>query len=185
MNNERNSVNLECGPFFPTIGKSAPLASNAHTPSRPHPLTPTLSTHHTPTLSPSPRRGFTLIEVMLSIAILGIGAGILMVATSRCMAVATRAKHYGRAHRLIQQVEAAHPLTRGEIEEGTESGTLDDGYTWEREITESETEGREGLYTIRTRVSWAIRGKQSYEETVALHYIRPTEAELDEARSSR
>lgn len=131
------------------------------------------------------RLGLTLIEVMLAIVILGIGAGVLMVATSRCMAVATKAKHYSRAHSLLLQVDAEHPLTRGEVESDTESGRLDDGYTWERETTESEEEGREGLFTVRTRISWSARGKTSFEEVSRYHYIRPSDEELDEVRRTR
>lgn len=133
----------------------------------------------------SAKAGLTLIEVMLAVIILGIGAGVLMTATARCMAVATKSKYYSRAHRLMSRVEAENPITRGEMEDGTESGSFEDGFTWEREITESEDEGREGLYTIRTRISWSSRGKQSYEEVSRYVYIQPSELELDEARRNR
>jgi len=33
------------------------------------------------------RRGLTLIEVMLAVVILGIGSGVLMLATARCIAI--------------------------------------------------------------------------------------------------
>ncbi|QHI70455.1 type II secretion system protein [Tichowtungia aerotolerans] len=128
------------------------------------------------------KTGMTLIEVMLAIVILGIGAGILLVAISRCMAVATKAQHYSRAHRLLFQVEAENPITRGEIDEGTESGTFDDGYSWEREITESEDEGREGLYTIRTRITWSTRGHNAFEEVQQYLYIPLDKDELKARR---
>jgi len=121
------------------------------------------------------RRGLTLIEVMLAIVILGIGSGVLMLATARCIAVVGKARHYSTAQRLILQVGAENPLTRGEVTAGTESGDFDDGYTWEREIIEPEDEYREGLYTIRTRVSWSTRGKESFEEIFTWHYIEPEE----------
>jgi prepilin-type N-terminal cleavage/methylation domain-containing protein len=131
----------------------------------------------TPLLSgstaPARNAGLTLVEVMLAIVILGIGAGTLMTATARCMAVATKSKHYSRAHRLIMQVGAENPLTRGDIDDGTESGSFDDGYSWEREIIESEEEDREGLYTVRTRVSWSARGRESFEEVTSYLYIPP------------
>lgn len=119
------------------------------------------------------KAGLTLIEVMLAIVILGIGAGVLLVATSRCMAVATKARHYSTAHRLIQRVNVEKPLTRGELEDGTESGTFENGYSWEREVLQSENEDREGLYTVRTRVSWSARGRDAFEEFTTYLYVPP------------
>jgi prepilin-type N-terminal cleavage/methylation domain-containing protein len=119
--------------------------------------------------------GLTLVEVMLAVVILGIGSGALTVATARCISVLIKARHYSTAHRLIYQVEAENPLSRGEVDDGTTSGTFDNGYTWEREITESDDENREGLYTVRTRVSWSATGKKSFEEIITFHYIEPEE----------
>jgi len=117
--------------------------------------------------------GLTLIEVLLAIVILGIGAGVLMLATARCLAVISKSQHYSTAHRLILQVEAEHPLTRGMIEAGKDSGTFADseGYEWERKILEPENENRQGLYTVHTRVSWADRGRENSEEVVTWVYI--------------
>jgi len=122
--------------------------------------------------------GLTLIEVMLAIIILGIGSGTLMLATARCISVVSKARHYSTAQRLILRVGAENPLTRGEISSETMSGDFDDGYQWEREVIESEDENREGLYTVRTRVSWSTRGKERYEEVVTWHYIEPEETDL-------
>ena len=125
------------------------------------------------------KKGLTLIEVLLAVAILGIGAGVLMLATARCLAVISQSRHYSAAQRLILQVGAEHPLTRSTIEAGSESGSFDDepDYTWSREITEPENENRKGLYTVRTRVSWSDRGRASFEEVITWHYI-PPEKEL-------
>lgn len=122
--------------------------------------------------------GFTLIEVMLAIVILSIGAGVLLVATSRCILIATKARHYSTAQRLIVRVNTENPLTRRELDEGIESGKFDEeGYSWEREIipNATENEDREGLYTIRTRVSWSMRGRDAFEEATTYLYIPPKE----------
>lgn len=125
----------------------------------------------------SGKAGLTLIEVLLAIVILGIGAGTLMLATARCLAVAAKAQRYSDAQRLILRVGAEHPLTRAEVQTGLESGTFSDepDYRWEREISEPDDENRAGLYTVRTRVSWSDRGRDSYEEVLTWHYIRPEE----------
>ncbi|MDD3276431.1 MAG: prepilin-type N-terminal cleavage/methylation domain-containing protein [Kiritimatiellales bacterium] len=124
------------------------------------------------------KRGLTLIEVMLAVVILGIGAGVLLLATARCLSIVVKSQRYSTAQRLIGQVEAEHPLTRAKIEAGIESGTFDDDadYRWEREMTESENENRKGLYAVRTRVSWSDRGRSSFEEVTTWRFI-PTEEE--------
>lgn len=123
------------------------------------------------------RRGLTLIEVMLAIVILGIGAGVLLLATARCLSIISMAQRYSTAQRLILQVGAEHPLTRTDLDAGVESGRFDKegDYRWEREITETEDESRQGLYTVRTRVSWSDRGRESFEEVTTWFYIRPEE----------
>jgi hypothetical protein len=115
--------------------------------------------------------------VLLATIILGLGSATLTLATARCISVIVNAKHYSNAQRLIHQVDAENPLTRGELDEGVESGDFEDGYSWEREITQDNAEDRPGLYTIRTRVSWSMRGKPRYEEVVSWRYIKPEETE--------
>lgn len=129
--------------------------------------------------------GLTLIEVMLAIVILGVGSGTLMLATARCMAIAVKARHYSTAQRLILRVNTENPLTRGELDPGTETGRFDDGYRWEREIIENENEDREGLYTVRTRVSWSIRGRDAHEEVITYFYVKPEDNDLGSSRSAK
>lgn len=123
------------------------------------------------------RLGLTMIEVLLAVAILGVGAGVLMLATARCLAVISQSRHYSAAQRLILQVGAENPLTRAALEAKSESGKFSDDpdYTWEREIIEPENENQKGLYTVRTRVSWSDRGRESFEQVVTWHYIQPEE----------
>jgi hypothetical protein len=114
---------------------------------------------------------------MLAVVILGIGSGVLLLATARCLAIVSKSQRYSTAQRLIGQVAAAHPLTRATIEAGTESGRFeqDPDYEWEREITESQNENRKGLFTVRTRVSWSDRGRNSFEEITTWRFIPPEE----------
>ncbi len=128
---------------------------------------------------PSRKAGLTLIEVMLAVVILGIGAGVLLLATARCLSIVVKSQRYSTAQRLIGQVAAEHPLTRAQIDAETESGTFDNDpdYQWEREIIESENENRKGLFTVRTRVSWSDRDRNSFEETTTWRFI-PVEEDL-------
>jgi len=122
--------------------------------------------------------GLTLIEVLLAVVILGIGAGVLLLATARCLAVARKARHYSTARTLLLRIEAKNPLNRFEIEEGKTDGNFDDfsGYRWEREVEPVEDENQLGLYTVRTRVFWSDRGRGAFEEVAGLHYIKPKES---------
>jgi len=153
----------------PRVGKNQPESSKGWKSIVP------LFHHSTIPARVARRRGLTLIEVLLAIVILGIGAGTLMLATARCISVVSKARHYSAAQRLILRVGAENPLTRGEMDAGIESGDFEDGYSWEREVIEPEDENREGLYTVRTRVGWSTRGKERFEEIVTWHYIEPEE----------
>ncbi len=87
----------------------------------------------------SSRSGLTLIEVMLATVILAVGLTALVTATSRCLAVAGKAKEYETARRLVGQVDLEIPIEFEELEEGAESGRFSGefrDYTWRREIIE-------------------------------------------------
>jgi general secretion pathway protein I len=125
-----------------------------------------------------PRGGFTLLEVAIALAILGIGVVTVLELFSAALrmeasaGVRARAVVYARA--LLDQTVAVP-----EIQAGVASGQYDDGYRWERRIREApeftdqgertfdvesdlsmfeievsvlwpESGDREGVYTIRT-----------------------------------
>jgi prepilin-type N-terminal cleavage/methylation domain-containing protein len=125
-------------------------------------------------IPPSTRRsGMSLIEVLLAVVILGIGASTLMLATARCLAVVVKSQNYSAARRLIHQASIESPITREELEESSDSGDFDNGFRWEREITLDDEENRPGLYTVRTRIIWSERGRDRMEEMVTWVYTKP------------
>ena len=129
------------------------------------------------------RAGLTLIEVILATAILGIGMSVLVAATSRCLAVASKAKQYETARRLIGQVDLEIPPDLEELEEGVENGRFSDpyaDYTWEREITEFEDEELE-MFAVRTAVYWNNKGAEAKEEVMTYIY-GPTYVRKDSDR---
>lgn len=118
------------------------------------------------------RAGLTLVEVILATAILGTGLSVLVAATSRCLAVAGKARQYETARRLIGQVDLEIPPDFEEIEEGVESGRFGDpyrDYTWEREITAFEDEELE-MFSVRTAVFWHSKGAEAKEEVMTYLY---------------
>jgi prepilin-type N-terminal cleavage/methylation domain-containing protein len=116
--------------------------------------------------------GLTLIEVMLAVTILGLGLTVLIATASRCLAVVRQAKNYETARHCLNRVELEHPLQLEEtIQEGSESGDFADesGFPWTREI-QVVGEKKDGLYSVRTRVTWSDRGGHPYEEVITYLY---------------
>ncbi|MBU1694784.1 MAG: prepilin-type N-terminal cleavage/methylation domain-containing protein [Verrucomicrobia bacterium] len=119
------------------------------------------------------RAGLTLIEVMLAIAILGLGLTALIATVSRCIGVVRQAKNFQTARHLLARAELENPLQlEEEIDEGSEEGSFEGGpygYRWSRTI---ERLGREedGLFTVTLRVTWSDRGRSSFEEIVTCVY---------------
>jgi prepilin-type N-terminal cleavage/methylation domain-containing protein len=123
--------------------------------------------------------GLTLIEVMLAMAILGIGLSVLVTAAGRSLAVVRKARNYEKARRYLAQVELTNPIFPDTIEPGSDSGSFDypdQDWTWRRSIELISEEEEEGLYMITTRVSWSERGAQNHEEVVT-YFHAPEELE--------
>jgi type II secretory pathway component PulJ len=118
------------------------------------------------------RAGVTLIEVLLATVILSAGITTLVLAATRALAVARKAKEYETARRLIGQVDLEIPPNFEEIEEDTETGNFDrpfSDYSWEREITEMEDEELK-MFIVRTAVFWSNKGQEKSEEVVTYIY---------------
>ena len=126
----------------------------------------------------SSRRGMTLIEVLIALVILSIGVSSLMLAMSRCLAVVRTARNRNVAHNLLRLVEMEYPIDKTSIEEGWESGDFEDmeGYTWLREVVMVDEEERPGLFLVTTRVQWAEKGKDAFEEIITFKYAPNAES---------
>jgi len=126
------------------------------------------------------RTGFTLIEVLLAVMIAGIGLTVLVVAASKCLAVARLSKNYENARHFLDWVGAEYPIDVKTVEAGTDEGECEgppDGYRWHREIVALGDE-EDGFYLVRTRIVWARRGSNAYEE-VATYLYAPKEEDED------
>jgi prepilin-type N-terminal cleavage/methylation domain-containing protein len=122
--------------------------------------------------------GLTLIEVLVALAILGVSAGVLMTAVSRCLAVVRISKNYYTARHVLDLGELEHPIL---LKKDKVSGqqqvvnlrigpiTYPNDYVFTRDAERSET-FNEDLYVVHTRVTWSTRGQQSFEEVVSYLY---------------
>jgi prepilin-type N-terminal cleavage/methylation domain-containing protein len=121
--------------------------------------------------------GMTLIEVLLALAILTVAAGVLMTATSRCLAVVRTAKNYYEARRILEIGELEYPLLL--VKKSTEKdlkpinltvGPIDypRGYRYQR--TSERNSVKEDLVVIHNRVTWSIKGRDAFEEVTSYFY---------------
>ena len=126
------------------------------------------------------KTGLTLIEVLMAMAIIGIGSVSLIMAASRCLAVVRQAKNYENARHLIGRVELKlqeHLMAeQGEdLQDTSEQWRFDRPYSdytgyWSlRQIGDGEDE-MAGLFEVVMRVGWSERGHDSVEEVMTYLY---------------
>ena len=119
------------------------------------------------------RRGLTLIEVLLAVAILGLGIVMMLTAISRCLRVLQVSTGYHDALWALSAGEAEFPMIVTDHDDDTEPEDLEvsaedfDGFVYERTIEdpyESEEDSEVRLLVVKTRVAWAGRENEKFEE---------------------
>lgn len=123
-------------------------------------------------------RGMTLIEVLLASLILSVGLATLLTATSRCLMIMRRAGEYQRAQWALNRGMLEHPiLTTKNIEDQTVDGEDYDGYVFSRTVAAGEAaaddEDKDGLFVIRSRITWKSGSHDQVEEVVQMLYRKP------------
>jgi len=119
------------------------------------------------------RAGLTLIEVLIATAILAAGLTVLLTGASRCLAVMKRSKQYQKAQWTLNLGELENPLILTNDVENMEVSAVDypGGYTYSRTVDEKDPEDKDGLYVVRSRVTWSSRSRESSEEIVRYVYV--------------
>lgn len=127
-------------------------------------LTAMRSTLHAP-------RAFTLVEAVVSLAILSIGIFVIVEATARCLAVIRVSRNYQTARAVLDRGEAEFPLqATNEVSDNIVLGKeYNPGYIFSREL--DAVDGEKKLYLVTTRVAWSESGKASAEEVVSYLYF--------------
>ena len=130
---------------------------------------------------PSSQKGFTLLEILLAIVILGVSLTVIMQQFSAGLRIAYTSKTYTTAISYAKQKLEEFQLQQ-EIEETEESGDFDDGYSWRVTIVPYEDyleeEGEDEdlfehlpleMYRLDSVVSW-IEGDK--EKSVLLSTLK-------------
>jgi prepilin-type N-terminal cleavage/methylation domain-containing protein len=112
------------------------------------------------------RNGMTIIEVVLASAILSVALVVLLTGAARCLGVMKLARNYQTARWTMDLGNQEHPmLSTNDVNDLEVAAiTYPNGYKYSRTVEDDEDE--DGLYIIRTRVSWSDRGREPYEEVV-------------------
>ncbi|MCE9615331.1 MAG: prepilin-type N-terminal cleavage/methylation domain-containing protein [Lentisphaerae bacterium] len=120
------------------------------------------------------RGGFTLIEVLIAAAILGVGLTALLTAASRCLAVMRAAQQYQDAQWALNLGELEHPVlpTQDYKDWEVSAEAYDHGMTYSREVEEPDEERKDGLYLLRSRVTWSSKNRRGYEEVVRYVFVK-------------
>ncbi len=135
-------------------------------------------------------KGFTLLEILLAIAILGVAVTVIMQQFSAGLRIARTSKTYTTATIYAKQMLEEYLLAE-EMEEGEASGTFDDGFTWNVSIApyedymedEGATEEQQELYEylplemfrVESVVSWMEGGREKSVALATLKTVKKTE----------
>ncbi len=135
------------------------------------------TTYHLP---PASRAGFTLIEVLLTALILGIGLTVLLSSLSICLRTMRLARDYDQVQWVLGLGELTYPeplqtSTDVKADYTVEPDTeLYEGFTFERVVDEKtplESE-KDELYVVRTRILWGEDGENGRSSEELVRYVR-------------
>ena len=128
------------------------------------------------------KRGLTLIEVLLAVAILGVGIVMMLTAISRCLRVFDASTGYHDVMWTLSAGEVEYPMIHKANDDDMEPEDLAvspeefDGVVYER-IVEDPYEGDEDsdvrLLVVKIRLTWpGRRGKEKAEEVTRYWLFR-------------
>ena len=101
-------------------------------------------------------QGFSLVEVLLAVLVLGISLMAFFAAVGQGTSLVADAREYEIARTLMNQVDLLEPLDLDDFQEGERSGSFGGDFPthrWRRIITLQGKEEDE-FYHIETRIEW-------------------------------
>ena len=137
----------------------------------------------------SSQKGFTLLEILLAIAILGVALTVIMQQFSAGLRIGHTSKTYTIATAYAKQKLEEFQLEE-QMEEGEEAGDFEDGYTWKVSVlpyedfmeemgTEEDEEIFEYLplemYRLESVVSWLEGDQERSVSLVTLKTVKKQE----------
>jgi len=135
------------------------------------------------------KSGFTLIEVVVAMAILGISLILVIELFSGGLRLGRASEEYTQASHYAQMKLEEIAMTR-QMEEGSEEGEFDSTYRWQVETKKVEILPLEGatdytppadLFQVQVRIIWKS-GRQ--EKTTTIETFKTVKPESDESKNS-
>jgi len=133
-------------------------------------------------LKPNSLAGFTLIEVMVTLAILGIALTVIIELFSAGLRLARKSEDYSRAvfygRQLLEEL-----CLQDEISEKEEAGEFEGGYTWKYQMKpvsvlideDDDKNFSVKIYTVKVVVSWPSGGIEKNIDFETLKTVIETE----------
>lgn len=116
----------------------------------------------------SSNRGFTLVEVLATLLLLGIVLPVAMRGVSMSLAAASKARHMAEAASLadtkLNELIATQTWTTSGV--SGDFGEQNPGYTWTCQAVSADY----GLTEVSLRVSWVDRGQEAFVDVSTLVY---------------
>ena len=133
-------------------------------------------------------KGFTLIEVIIALAILGIGLTVIIQLFSGGLRLAKISEEYTRAMSL-GRMKMEEITYQPKIEEGTSEGEFDDTFHWQVQIKktdllpvekDSDFKPPVELFQVRVNILWKSGSK---EKSATLESYKANKPDIDEKQS--
>jgi prepilin-type N-terminal cleavage/methylation domain-containing protein len=113
------------------------------------------------------RGGFTLLEVLLAVLILGMGLSVFFGAANQGLSVVESARVYEAGRSYLNLLDLRAPLDLENLEEGELTGDLEDNgvpFRWTRTVTAVGKE-EDKFFHLLTRVEWGDSDAPNSEST--------------------
>lgn len=127
----------------------------------------------------SSTRGFTLVEVLLTALLLGIGMTALLSSLSVCLRTMKLARQYDEVEWVLGLGELTYPdplTASADVQKDYKvdpDTSLQEGFTFERVVDKKtpEEEEKDRLFIVRTRVTWGEGGEDDSAKEELVRYV--------------
>jgi general secretion pathway protein I len=136
-------------------------------------------------------RGFTLIEVIVALAILGIGLTVIIELFSGGLRLGRTSEEYTKAVNYAR-VKMEEVLSKQKIEEGNEEGEFDQTFRWQVDVkrmdilpTEKNPDFKPPveLFEVKVNVLWKSGSKGAKDRSASIETYKTVKPSLDEKKS--
>jgi len=136
-------------------------------------------------------RGFTLIEVIVALAILGIGLTVIIELFSGGLRLGRTSEEYTKAVNYAR-IKMEEIISKQKIEEGNEEGEFDNTFHWEVKVKKMDILPTEKnpdfkppveLFEVKVNVLWKSGSKGAKDRSASIETYKTVKPSTDEKKS--